>query len=193
MEIFTFLCTRVDHCLVYPLLDPSHRLKISSVNVISLFFHKPPITFSPLLFLRRPIISGEQLNIEGIVVPKVVVVFAASAVASAGAKRFRELHSPTRKALQRAMFYFKEPIRCLLIGSTRSFQTSSRPILDAFIIKGAKRDFSTTILERKKAANRLTDWRYHPDQGSFLSINKFLVARQVYRYRKDLNDEASKL
>ncbi|KAL7611872.1 hypothetical protein Lser_V15G06561 [Lactuca serriola] len=123
MEIFTFLCSRVDHRLVYPLSDPSHRLKISLVNVISLFFHKPPIAFSPLLFLRRPIISGEQLDIKGIVVPKEAVVFAASAVAGAAAKRFREMRSPTIKALQRAVFYFKEPIWCLLIGSTRSFHT----------------------------------------------------------------------
>ncbi|CAI9279465.1 unnamed protein product [Lactuca saligna] len=97
--------------------------QISLVNVISLFFHKPLIAFSPLLFLRSPIISGEQLDIEGIAVPKEVVVFAASAVVGVAAKRFRELRSPTRKALQRAVFYFKEPIRCLLIGSTRSFHT----------------------------------------------------------------------
>lgn len=45
MEIFTFLCTRVDHRLVYPLPDPSHRLKylwstlflFSSTNLPSLF------------------------------------------------------------------------------------------------------------------------------------------------------------
>ncbi|CAI9282604.1 unnamed protein product [Lactuca saligna] len=33
------------------------------------------------------------------------------------------LRSPTGKALQRAAFYFKEAIQCLLTGSSRSFQT----------------------------------------------------------------------
>ncbi|XP_023753478.1 scarecrow-like protein 15 [Lactuca sativa] len=33
------------------------------------------------------------------------------------------LRSPTGKAFQRAAFYFKEAIQCLLTGSTRSFQT----------------------------------------------------------------------
>ncbi|CAH1414187.1 unnamed protein product [Lactuca virosa] len=49
-------------------------------------------------------------------VPKEAAVFAARAVVGAAAKRFRELRSPTGKALQRAAFYFKEAIQCLLTG-----------------------------------------------------------------------------
>ncbi|CAH1414186.1 unnamed protein product [Lactuca virosa] len=104
-------------------------------------------------------------------VPKEAAVFAARAVVGAAAKRFRELRSPTGKALQRAAFYFKEAIQCLLTGFPSFFNRGWSSL--ALLNEIPKVDFSIHNHRQVNLRIVLSDGYHHrPDEAHNVSSTK---------------------